>query len=509
MATAGIRYLAVIVLAAIMTVLLCIEIRGKKGFVLIDYLISWLPLGIFLMIDMFDFYLHISGSKYLQIGLAITIIYQMVRFGMDFSRQYKEAIRYQRVQRELYEAKVNVMVSQIRPHFMYNALSSIAILCKLNPETAYDATITFSDYLRGNMDSLKQTAPVPFTQELEHLKKYLYIEKLRFADKLNIEYDIQTTDFVLPQLSVQPLVENAVKHGVGMKKKGGTVTISTRETDDAYEVIIQDDGVGFDVNETKNDGRSHIGMENTRKRIKDMCGGEVVQETLRYDDATGTTSSMRSKEDAHDYRYFREPDLVTIHVPREKKEELRSRLPELPEQKFERYTAEYGIPEKDAAQLTKYRSISEYFDKASEGLKSPKTASNFIIGSIFRRLETEADKEALDIRTTPEQLGELCKLLESGKLKNNLAKTALEKMLDTGKPVTKFVSESDMAGLDDATLTEYCQNAISAMPAAVADYKSGKEKALMAVLGNVMKQSRGRADAGSVMAKLKELISAL
>ena len=218
---------------------------------------------------------------------------------------------------------------------------------------------------------------------------------------------------------------------------------------------------------------------------------------------------MRSKEDAHDYRYFREPDLVTIHVPREKKEELRSRLPELPEQKFERYTAEYGIPAKDAAQLTKYRSISEYFDKASEGLKSPKTASNFIIGSIFRRLETEADKEALDIRTTPEQLGELCKLLESGKLKNNLAKTALEKMLDTGKPVTKFVSESDMAGLDDATLTEYCQNAISAMPAAVADYKSGKEKALMAVLGNVMKQSRGRADAGSVMTKLKELISAL
>ena len=127
------------------------------------------------------------------------------------------------------------MVSQIRPHFMYNALSSIAILCKLNPETAYDATITFSDYLRGNMDSLKQTAPVPFTQELEHLKKYLYIEKLRFADKLNIEYNIQVTDFVLPLLSVQPLVENAVKHGVGMKKKGGTVTISTRETDNAYE----------------------------------------------------------------------------------------------------------------------------------------------------------------------------------------------------------------------------------------------------------------------------------
>lgn len=236
-------------------------------------------------------------------------------------------------------------------------------------------------------------------------------------------------------------------------------------------------------------------------------GGEIVQETLRYDDASGTTSSMRSKEDAHDYRYFREPDLVTISTSREKVEELRSRLPELPEQKFARYTEKYGIPEKDAAQLTKYRSISEFFDKAGEGLKSPKTASNFIIGQIFRRLVTEADKEAFDIKITAEQLNELCRLLESGKLKNNLAKTALEKMLDTGKSVKEFVSESDMAGLDDATLTEYCQNAINAMAAAVADYKGGKEKALMAILGNVMKQSRGRADAASVTAKLIELIS--
>ncbi len=241
------------------------------------------------MIDMFDFYLHISGSKYLQIGLAITIIYQMVRFGMDFSRQYKEAIRYQQVQRELYEAKVSVMVSQIRPHFMYNALSSIAILCKLDPDTAYNATVTFSDYLRGNMDSLKQTAPVPFETELEHLKKYLYIEKLRFDDELKIEYDIQDTDFEIPLLSVQPLVENAVKHGVGQKEGGGTVKISTRDTGTAHEVIIEDDGVGFDTNAKKDDGRSHVGMENTKKRLYDMCGGEVI---ITSEIGKGTTAKM-------------------------------------------------------------------------------------------------------------------------------------------------------------------------------------------------------------------------
>ena len=200
------------------------------------------------------------------------------------------------MQKELYEAKVGVMVSQIQPHFMYNALTSIAMMCKIDPDTAQEATVTFAKYLRGNMDSLKRTNPIPFDQELEHLKKYLYIEKLRFGKKLNVAYDIQTTDFVLPQLSIQPLVENAVKHGVGMKKKGGTVTIATRETEKAYEVIVSDDGVGFDVNAPqKEDGRSHVGMENTRRRLKEMCGGEVnIESTI----GEGTVATVRlPKED--------------------------------------------------------------------------------------------------------------------------------------------------------------------------------------------------------------------
>ena len=117
---------------------------------------------------------------------------------------------------------------------------------------------------------------LPFSTELDHLKKYLYIEKMRFADLLNIEYDIQTVDFQLPLLSIQPLVENAVKHGVGMKEDGGTVTIATKETDTAFEVIVSDDGVGFDTDAPKpDDGKSHIGMENTKKRLRDMCGAHV------------------------------------------------------------------------------------------------------------------------------------------------------------------------------------------------------------------------------------------
>ncbi len=115
-------------------------------------------------------------------------------------------------------------------------------------------------------------------------------------------------------------------------------------------------------------------------------------------DATNTTSSMRSKEDAHDYRYFRDPDLVTICVSDEEVEEMKSTLPELPTERYKRYVSEYGVPEKDAQLLTKYRNISEYFDKAITDLKKPKTASNFIIGQMFRILQTEEDKEAFDVK---------------------------------------------------------------------------------------------------------------
>ena len=262
------------VCAILMAVLLFVETRSNTKAMWV--LVSWIPLAITIIIAAMNHYRPLANIHFYNFGLTVTMIYQIVRLVIDLRTQYKETIRYQKMQKELYEAKVSVMVSQIQPHFMYNALSSIAMLCKLDPDTAHQATITFAQYLRSNMDSLKQTKPIPFEQELEHLKKYLYIEKLRFGKKLNIVYDIQTTDFVLPQLSIQPLAENAVKHGISKKRGGGTLTIATRETDTAYEIIVSDDGTGFDVNEKKDDGRSHVGMENIRRRLQEMCGAEVI-----------------------------------------------------------------------------------------------------------------------------------------------------------------------------------------------------------------------------------------
>ena len=249
-------------------------------------------------------------------------------------------------------------------------------------------------------------------------------------------------------------------------------------------------------------------MEYEYERQVDLLesGGKVEQETLRYNEEDGTTSSMRGKEDAHDYRYFRDPDLVTISVSEEMIERIKAEMPEPPHQRLARYM-EMGIPETDAQQLVKYRKIAEYFDAASRGLKNPKAVANCIIGQIFSRIENESAKAEFDIAVSPEHLHDLVHLLDEGKIRMNLVKSTLEKMLDTGKPYSEFISEHDLAGLDDATLTGLCKDAIAGNANAVADYKAGKEKALKALLGAVMKASRGRADAIQAEKKLIELIN--
>lgn len=235
-------------------------------------------------------------------------------------------------------------------------------------------------------------------------------------------------------------------------------------------------------------------------------GGTVEQQTLRYDEVTDTTSSMRGKEDANDYRYFRDPDLVTIHVPAEKVENIKKQLPELPDKKLDRYINALEIPENDARLLVKYRKVAEFFEKASEGTKSPRTAANFIIGQIFSILENDSAKEEFDINVTAENLNALIKLIDDGKIKMNLAKKTLTKMLETGKAPTELIDESDMGGLDESVLDELCKQAIEANPNAVADYKNGKVKAIKALVGFIMKNSRGKADASLAEEKLINLI---
>jgi len=178
-------------------------------------------------------------------------------------------------EKKLNESRISIMLSQIQPHFLYNALAVISRLCDKDPAEAKRATINFSNYLRSNMNLLERTDPIPFVNELNHIIGFLNLEQAMYGEALKVIYDIQADDFKLPALTVQPIVENAVKHGIGKKEGGGTIIISTKETGNDYQVIIQDDGAGFDPAKTACDGEQHIGINNVRLRLSAQCGGSL------------------------------------------------------------------------------------------------------------------------------------------------------------------------------------------------------------------------------------------
>ena len=173
------------------------------------------------------------------------------------------------------EAHIRIMMSQIQPHFVYNALSSISTLIILDPKKAQESLDDFTEYLRHNLSSLTQTNLIPFENELRHIETYASLEKLRFADRVNIVYDIQVRDFFVPPLSIQPIFENAIKHGILKKIEGGTVIFKVFETKESYVVEITDDGVGFNVDKEEIDTSKHFGINNIRYRLKAMCDASL------------------------------------------------------------------------------------------------------------------------------------------------------------------------------------------------------------------------------------------
>ena len=178
---------------------------------------------------------------------------------------------------QLKESRISIMLSQIRPHFIYNTLGTIERMCLKDPQKAFDLVRNFSLYLRGNFSELDSIAPIQFVEDLKHVEHYVAIEKVRFPD-MSIEYDVEATEFVLPALSVQPLVENAIKHGLMRLETGGTVKIHSYETPTHFCVEVTDDGVGFDT-DAPIDEKKHVGLRNIRGRLKVMVNGALVMES--------------------------------------------------------------------------------------------------------------------------------------------------------------------------------------------------------------------------------------
>ena len=204
--------------------------------------------------------------------------------------QFEHEVMLKEQEKQLAEGRIDIMLSQIQPHFLYNSLGVIYSLCATDPEAARKAIKRFSDFLRGNMDSLKNREPIPFEAELNHVMNYLYLEQQRFGDKLQVIYQIKTEDFLIPPLTLQPLVENAVQHGVLHRKNGGTVVIRTEETDAGALVTIEDNGGGHGKGQgARNLGEhSHIGISNVRSRLEEMVGGRLTLES----NSLGTTATI-------------------------------------------------------------------------------------------------------------------------------------------------------------------------------------------------------------------------
>ena len=236
-------------------------------------------------------------------------------------------------------------------------------------------------------------------------------------------------------------------------------------------------------------------------------GGRVEAETRLWDSAAGRTYSMRSKEEAHDYRYFAEPDLPPLLVSAEWVEAVRRTMPELPEETRERFVSAYGLPAYDAGVLTASPALARYFEATAAATGNPKAASNWIMGEVLGRLN--ADGMTIDdMRVTPEGLAGLIRLVESGRITGPIAKQVFERMFAEGGDAEAIVAAEGLARIDDdSAIARLVADTIAANPRPVAQYREGKRQAFGFLVGQVMKASEGKADPGKVAAALSRALA--
>jgi len=233
-------------------------------------------------LDTFVFPFTVFQLPLTTIAMTNSCVFFYIWLHLKFVHQHEQVLRH--------EQRIQIMMSQIQPHFLYNTLATIQALCLIDPDKAFNTTGKFGAYLRQNLDTLNQPELIPVTRELEHTQTYVDIESVRFPN-IFVEYDTPDKSYTLPALTIQPLVENAIRHGVRVRENGRILIVSRREGD--FHVIrIQDNGKGFDVHEAAKSSQkvSHIGLSNVKERIERMCKGTMeVESTI----GVGTTITIR------------------------------------------------------------------------------------------------------------------------------------------------------------------------------------------------------------------------
>ena len=213
-----------------------------------------------------------SGSveiEYMPFAILLSVVL------IENTIQHEQEMLIQEQEKRIAEAQVKVLLSQIKPHFLYNVLNSIYVLCEKNPLMAQEVIGDFSEYLRANLTYIEQRESIAFKKEMEIVENYLNLEKVRFGKKLNVKYDLQLMGFKIPALSVQILAENAVKHGLMKKEEGGTLVIRSFYSDNKAIVEVIDDGIGMKNVDELDDKNLHVGLKNLRERLETMSGGKL------------------------------------------------------------------------------------------------------------------------------------------------------------------------------------------------------------------------------------------
>ena len=273
-------YFVLLVPPATMMIMNCIslffrrkQLTKKQRAAFTVYLL--IPLGC-MLIQMFSY-----GLLMIVIGTSVSAMIMFVFILLD---QVDHSIRQQK---ENAAQQASITVLQMRPHFIYNTLMSIYYLCKQDAEKAQQVILDFSSYLRKNFTAIAKADAIPFEEELEHTRAYLAVEQARFKDQLLVEFDTPFTDFRIPPLTLQPIVENAVKHGMDPELEPLFISISTRRQDGYAEITVDDSGPGY---QPADDNEPHIGLDNVRERLKMMCKGDL---TISRRDCGGTIVTIR------------------------------------------------------------------------------------------------------------------------------------------------------------------------------------------------------------------------
>ncbi len=407
----------------------------------------------------------------------------------------------------------------------YTIRTAIALNCRINERTWFDRKNYYYPDLPKNYQISQNYAclgvdgwlEIPVGDGVKRVRiNNVHLEE--DAGKL-VHPELPGADYSLVDLNRAgtPLIEIVSEPDMASPEEALAYMVTLKNLLEYIEVSdckMQEGRLRFEVNISMREaGSTQLGTKVEIKNLNSMktalkcieyemrrqsellaSGGRVVQETRLWDEAAGETRAMRSKEFAHDYRYFPDPDLVEIHIPAEWQEEVRRNLPELQDAKRRRYVEELGLPEYDAKVLTASKKTATYYEQAVAAYHNPKAISNWMMTEVLRELrERELDADELPLK--PEALAAIVRMIDEGKISGKIGKEVFQKALETGRAPEEIVQSEGLIQVSDASEVErWVDEAIAENPDMVEKIRAGNEKPIQALVGQVMKKSRGKAN---------------